>query len=65
MLVAGIVVDVDGDAAQGGDFGGEGGEGVVVLSGMGVSFEVVCERAEDGVTFRARMLRTWLCWWLW
>lgn len=33
VLVARIVVDVDGDAAQGGDFGGEGGEGVVVLSG--------------------------------
>ena len=34
VLVARIVVDVDGDAAQGGDFGGEGGEGVVVLSGV-------------------------------
>jgi hypothetical protein len=33
MLVARIVVDVDCDAAQGGDFGGKGGEGVVVLSG--------------------------------
>lgn len=32
MLVARIVVDVDGDAAQGGDFGAEGGEGGVVLS---------------------------------
>ena len=42
MLVARIVVDVDGDAAQGGDFGGEGGEGVVVLSGFaGVSLGVM------------------------
>jgi len=32
VLVAGIVVDVYCYAAQGGDFGGEGGEGVVVLS---------------------------------
>jgi hypothetical protein len=36
VLVARIVVDVDGYAAQGGDFGGEGGEGIVVLSGVGV-----------------------------
>lgn len=35
MLVAGIVVDVDRDAAEGGDFGGELGEAVVVLSGFG------------------------------
>jgi hypothetical protein len=33
VLVARIVVDVDCDAAQGGDFGLQGGEGVVVLSG--------------------------------
>ena len=33
MLVARIVVDVDCDAAQSGHFGGERGEGVVVLSG--------------------------------
>jgi hypothetical protein len=32
VLVARIVVDVDGHAAQRGDFGGERGEGVVVLS---------------------------------
>lgn len=32
MLVPGVVVDVDGDAAQGGDFGGELGEAGVVLS---------------------------------
>jgi hypothetical protein len=32
VLVAGIIVDVDGDAAQGGDFGAQGGEGRVVLS---------------------------------
>lgn len=31
-MIAGIVVDVDCDGAEGGDFGGEGGEGVVVLS---------------------------------
>jgi hypothetical protein len=31
-LVAGIVVDVDGDGAELRDFGLEGGEGVVVLS---------------------------------
>ena len=65
MLVARIVVDVDCDAAQGGHFGGERGEGVVVLSGrwceIGSSsggFE-----GEGGLTFRARRLRTWL-WWL-
>lgn len=32
MLVSCIVVDVDGDAAEGGDFGGEFGEAGVVLS---------------------------------
>ena len=32
MLVSRIVVDVDGDAAEGGDFGGEFGEAGVVLS---------------------------------
>ena len=35
MLVARIVVDVDGDGAQGGDFGLERGEGVIVLSSRG------------------------------
>jgi hypothetical protein len=38
MLVARIVVDVDCDAAQGGDFGGKGGEGVVGLCGGGGSW---------------------------
>lgn len=33
MLIARIVVDVDCDGAQGGDFGGQGVERVVVLSG--------------------------------
>lgn len=32
ILRAGIVVDIDGDAAEGGDFGGEVGEAGVVLS---------------------------------
>ncbi len=32
VLVAGIVVDVDCDAAESGDFGGEFGEAGVVLS---------------------------------
>ena len=32
MLVAGVVVDIYGDAAQGGYFGGELGEAGVVLS---------------------------------
>ncbi len=32
VLIASIVVDVDGDAAEGGDFGGEFGEAGVVLS---------------------------------
>lgn len=36
MLVAGVVVDVDGHAAELGDFLLEGGEGVVVLAGRGV-----------------------------
>jgi hypothetical protein len=67
VLVARIVVDVDGDAAQGGDFGGEGGEGVVVLSGeMCELGGCLRENLRDWVvflTFRARMLRTWL-WWL-
>ena len=31
-LVLGVVVDVERDGAEGGDFGGEGGEVVVVLS---------------------------------
>jgi len=35
ILAARVVVDVDGDAAQGGDFGGELGEAGVVLSGGG------------------------------
>lgn len=33
MLVAGVVVDVDCDVAELGDFLREGGEGVVVLAG--------------------------------
>ena len=35
ILVAGVVVDVYRDAAEGGDFGGEFGEEVVVLSDWG------------------------------
>lgn len=36
VLVSSVVVDVDGDAAKGGDFGGEFGEAGVVLSvGLG------------------------------
>jgi len=35
ILAARVVVDVDGDAAQGGDFGGELGEAGLVLSGGG------------------------------
>jgi hypothetical protein len=34
LLAPGIVVDVDGDAAEGGDLGGELGEEAVVLAGM-------------------------------
>ena len=34
MLVAGVVVDVYGDAAEGGDFGGELVEAGIVLSGL-------------------------------
>jgi hypothetical protein len=34
-VVAGVVVDVDGDAAEGGDFAGELVEAGVVLSGGG------------------------------
>ena len=64
VLVARIVVDVDGDAAQGGDFGGEGGEGVVVLSGGVVSWVFlslfVVRGIGLGITFRVRRLRTWL-----
>lgn len=35
MLVARVVVDIYRDAAKGGNFGGEFGEEVVVLSGWG------------------------------
>ena len=35
-MVARLVVDVDCDAAEGRDFGGEAGEGVVVLGFVGV-----------------------------
>jgi hypothetical protein len=42
MLVARIVVDVDGDGAQLRDFGLQGGEGVVVLPGGGGVSRWVC-----------------------
>lgn len=47
MLVARIVVDVDGHGAQLRDFGLQGGEGVVVLPGRDglVGGLVACERA--------------------
>ena len=38
MLVARAVVNVDRDAAQGRDFGGEGGEAGVVLSVLGLGW---------------------------
>ena len=65
MLVPGVVVDLDGDAAQGGDFGGELGEAGVVLSvwgGEGWGLERVSGMAGwegNGRTARGRRLRTW------
>lgn len=47
MLVARIVVDVDGDGAEGGDFGLQGGEGVVVLSEREMSVLGVVHRPES------------------
>lgn len=46
MLVASLIVDVHCYGAESGDFGGEGGEGVVVLSGGAGS--VACFRLQDG-----------------
>jgi hypothetical protein len=74
MLVAGIVVDVDGNAAERGDFGAEGREGGVVLSvgecGMRIgtgkcSWCAFVPRAIyrdllESLTFRVRRLPTWL-----
>lgn len=60
ILVSGIVVDVDCDAAEGGDFGGELVEAGVVLPGEG---GVLARELGDDVwgedTFLARKLRTW------
>lgn len=64
MLVSCIVVDVDRDAAEGGDFGGEFGEAVVVLS-VGLLECVYLLGTESmgglgiGRTARGRKLRTW------
>lgn len=70
-LVLGVVVDVEGYGAEGGDFAGEGGEVVVVLS-AGDLLGSACGRVGKGVgeveveeerrTVRARRLRTWLRW---
>jgi hypothetical protein len=66
VLVARIVVDVDGYAAQRGDLGGERGEGVVVLSVGGrldgvrvIDWGFVLEGG-GRFTAPARRLRTWL-----
>lgn len=56
-MVAGIVVDVDGDGAELGDFLLEGGEGVVILSGEG-SDGVLWTIKGEGCTFLARRLQT-------
>ncbi len=59
MLVAGIVVDVDGDGAEGGDFGGEGGEEGVVLSvGKGLVGGEGDKGRAAGRTARGRRRRT-------
>ena len=55
-LLARIVVDVDGDAAELAHFGAESGEGVVVLSEGWVRLGSV--RGGGGLTFLARRLRT-------
>lgn len=61
VLVARAVVNVDRDAAQGGDFGGEGGEAGVVLSVWSEGWKEVCGRGEgeEGRTARGRRRRTW------
>lgn len=64
MLVSCIVVDVDRDAAEGGDFGREFGEAGVVLS-VGLLECVYLLGTESmggagiGRTARGRKLRTW------
>lgn len=62
MLVAGVVVDVDGDGAELGDFGLERREGVVVLAGRrGVSGGLLDVGGwERGGTVRVRRLLTLL-----
>lgn len=59
-MVAGVVVDVDGDGAELGDFLGEGCEGVVVLAGGRVSLGGEVFGGDVSVfTVRVRRLRTW------
>ena len=66
-LVARIVVDVDGDAAQGGDLGGELVEARVVLPVREGAVSAIDARKEkvlgDGCTSLARRLRTLLLKW--